>query len=191
MKNPKTLLSPMRAGLVESGATATDDQRPVRVTLEPDQALLHANGDRMIFGFHGTSRKNLCVIALAGFFCIEPAYAALNHCQLVKTQSGKVPLLASPRAGSKVIAQARLGDELEVFDGQSGAWRRVRRWHGVIPYKRVSRQPPDLGWIKRRDITDCDIWTGVSLNVAKWRVTKAPQRKGSDVTNSLVIAISE
>src|SRR5882757_1057869 len=111
----------------------------------------------MTFGFHRTSRTNLCVIVLVGVFCIEPAHAALNHCQLVKTQSGKVPLLASPRVGSKVIGQARRGDELEVFDGQSGAWRKVRRWHGSIPYGRVSRKPPDLGWLKRRYIAECDI----------------------------------
>jgi hypothetical protein len=83
--------------------------------------------------------------------------SAMNHCQLVKTPSGRVPLLSTPHDGSKVIAQMHRGDELEVFDGQSGAWRKVRRWQGPIPYDRIAKKRTHIGWVKNRYITDCDI----------------------------------
>ena len=81
----------------------------------------------------------------------------MNHCQLVKTPSGRVPLRSMPHEDSKVIVQMRHGDELEVFDGQSGPWRKVRRWQGPIPYDRIAKKRTYLGWVKHRSITDCDI----------------------------------
>eukprot|EP01035_Chromulina_nebulosa_P044645 gene44645-60460_t len=58
--------------------------------------------------------------AVVLLFCLSGAQtahameqSAMNHCQLVKTPSGKVALLSTPHDGSKVIAQMRHGDELE------------------------------------------------------------------------------
>jgi hypothetical protein len=113
----------------------------------------------MIFGSQKVLAAGLSALALLSGVGIAHAVeqSAMNHCQLVKTPNGRVPLLRAPRDGSKVVVQMRRGDELEVFDGQFGAWRKVRRWQGPIPYDRIAKKKTYIGWVKNRYITDCDI----------------------------------